>query len=146
MIIDCNNCNKKFELDADLIPKKGRLLECSSCNHKWFFKHEDLELFDSRKIIDNKPSDLKKSININNKKKNSRKKTNEITPIKKDKNVKKNNFLYMILVFIVSFIALIILIDTFKRPISIIIPNIEILLYNLYETFRDIRLFIKDLN
>ena len=66
--------------------------------------------------------------------------------IKKDKNVKKNNFLHIVLVFIISFIALIIFIDTFKSPISIIVPNIEFLLYNLYETFRDIKLFIKDLN
>ena len=40
MIISCNNCNKKFELDSDLVPTKGRLLECSACNYQWFFKKE----------------------------------------------------------------------------------------------------------
>ena len=38
MIITCDNCQKKFEIDQDLIPENGRLLQCSACNHKWFFK------------------------------------------------------------------------------------------------------------
>ena len=40
MIISCINCNKKFDINSNLIPLKGRLLECSSCNHQWFFKKE----------------------------------------------------------------------------------------------------------
>ena len=43
MIITCNNCNKKFDIDSNLIPDKGRLLQCASCDHKWFFKKEALE-------------------------------------------------------------------------------------------------------
>ena len=43
MIITCNNCNKKFDIDSSLIPDKGRLLQCTSCDHKWFFKKEVLE-------------------------------------------------------------------------------------------------------
>jgi len=43
MIITCNNCNKKFNIDSNLIPDKGRLLQCASCDHKWFFKKEVLE-------------------------------------------------------------------------------------------------------
>ena len=43
MIITCNNCNKKFDIDSSLIPDKGRLLQCVSCDHKWFFKKEVLE-------------------------------------------------------------------------------------------------------
>ena len=38
MIISCDQCHKKFEIDSSLIPKDGRLLECGSCNHKWFYK------------------------------------------------------------------------------------------------------------
>jgi len=40
---------------------------------------------------------------------------------------------------------LIIFVDTFKSPISEIIPNIEFILYNLYETIKDIISFLKDL-
>ena len=45
MIIHCVNCNKKFDIDANLIPKIGRLLQCNSCNHKWFFKNEIVPSF-----------------------------------------------------------------------------------------------------
>jgi len=43
MIITCNNCNKKFDIDSNLIPNTGRLLQCASCDHKWFFKKEAFE-------------------------------------------------------------------------------------------------------
>jgi hypothetical protein len=35
--------------------------------------------------------------------------------------------------------------DTFQSPISIFLPNIEFVLYNLYETINDIVLFFSDL-
>ena len=38
MIISCEKCTKKFNIRDDLIPKDGRLLQCGSCNHKWFYK------------------------------------------------------------------------------------------------------------
>ena len=38
MIINVINCKKKFEVDSSLIPNEGRLLQCGSCNHIWFFK------------------------------------------------------------------------------------------------------------
>ena len=40
MIITCDQCLKKFEIESNLIPKKGRLLQCSSCAHKWFYKRD----------------------------------------------------------------------------------------------------------
>jgi len=42
MIITCTNCNKKFEVDSNLIPNEGRQLQCSSCNYEWFFKKKIL--------------------------------------------------------------------------------------------------------
>ena len=65
--------------------------------------------------------------------------------IKKSKDKKNYNILSLTVVFIITFIALIIIFDTFQKPISNIIPNIEFLLYNLYETINDIVLFIRDL-
>ena len=29
---------KKFEVKKELIPKEGRLLQCGSCEHKWFYE------------------------------------------------------------------------------------------------------------
>ena len=43
MIITCPSCNKKFNVDASLIPQKGRILQCGFCEHKWFFKTENTE-------------------------------------------------------------------------------------------------------
>ena len=50
-----------------------------------------------------------------------------------------------ILVVIISFIALILILDTFKIQLYNIFPRSEVLLFNLYETLKDIQLFIKDL-
>jgi len=49
-------------------------------------------------------------------------------------------------VLIISCIALIILIDTLRIPLVKIFPSLEIILFNLFETLKDINLFIKDLN
>ena len=172
MIITCNNCNKKFDIDSSLIPEKGRLLQCYICNHKWFFKKEIIE--EPIKTINiNESSDEPKSINdkiktekieidksndffdkttddnneIEKVSANDRNeiKVNEDLNINKQKKKKKNNLLSFIIVFIISFIVLIILLDTFQKPISFILPNIETLLYSLYESIKDILSFLTDL-
>ena len=43
MIITCDQCDKRFEIESNLIPQKGRLLQCSSCSHKWFYKKDEQE-------------------------------------------------------------------------------------------------------
>jgi len=58
---------------------------------------------------------------------------------------KKINSLNFILVAIISIAAIIILLDTFKNPFSLIFPEIEFILESLYETLKDITLFIQDL-
>ena len=54
-------------------------------------------------------------------------------------------FLNYFIVLIISFVAVIITLDTFKGPLSTFFPNIELILYNLFETLKDLILFIKDL-
>ena len=41
MIITCPWGEKKFEVDEYLIPDKGRLLKCGSCDQTWFFNKND---------------------------------------------------------------------------------------------------------
>ena len=156
MIISCDQCLKKFEIKSNLIPDSGRLLQCSSCNHKWFYKKNipekdntkeiDKVILETQESHEDKPKTIiKKSNNINI--------LNDIDSSEKIKRKHlykhaKNNklsFLNLILVFIISIVALIILLDTFKNPISLIIPNIEFVLESLYETLKDITLFIQDL-
>ena len=50
-----------------------------------------------------------------------------------------------LMLLIAAIIALIIFFDTFQGPMNKIFPNIEFLLYNLYETINDVVLFINDL-
>ena len=162
MIISCTNCSKKFEINSDLIPESGRLLECSACSHQWFFKKEieiTKENINIKKIEIDKPNktvpvNLKKNTKTIQKIKNTNKKIIK-SDLDKDKNYtstleistsnKKIGFLNIIFLFIISFAAFIVFIDTLKTPVSIFFPEVEIFLYNLYETFKDIALFLKDL-
>ncbi|MDB9792132.1 zinc-ribbon domain-containing protein [Candidatus Pelagibacter sp.] len=181
MIITCNNCNKKFEVDSNLISDTGRLLQCVSCDHKWFFKKEVLENSESPIVeeIDNdsvnifdqnnpsnkdeiNPSDLTseevevdieekldEKIEVNNEKEPKKKiddNINESTTTNvKPKKQKNFKILNIFIVAVISSVAFIIFVDTFKYPIGKIVPNIEFILYNLYESIKDISLFIKDL-
>ncbi len=36
MRIICPNCSAQYEIDASLLPKDGREVQCSACNHVWF--------------------------------------------------------------------------------------------------------------
>ena len=145
MIISCDQCHKKFEIDSNLIPKDGRLLECGSCNHKWFYKQdikdktEEIIIEPQLKNIEEEDIDpIRKDISQIKKLDTSSKKKEIIEN-------KKIGVLNIIIVFIISFVALIILVETFKKPISIYIPNIEFILNSLHEILRDIILFFKDL-
>jgi predicted Zn finger-like uncharacterized protein len=150
MIIECTNCNKKFEIDKNLIPDQGRLLQCGSCNHEWFFKKDFISEVDNLikdenlKVVEISNDKIIKPI-ISNRNTDNDDQTEENPKKNTNKNKKKYGVLSLIVVFLISFIALIILIDTFKSPLGKIVPNIEFLLYNFYESFRDVILFIKDL-
>jgi len=169
MIITCNNCNKKFDIDSNLIPDKGRLLQCASCDHKWFFKKEVLEntvspidediSIDSINIFDQNSSLTNEEESVSDAPKDEvevdlEKETKEKIEINIDespqvntKPKKQKNFkiLNIFIVAIISSVAFIIIVDTFKYPIGKIVPNIEFILYNLYESIKDISLFIRDL-
>ena len=181
MIITCNNCNKKFDIDSNLIPDEGRSLQCSSCDHKWFFKKEVLEKTASPIVEDidkdnintfvqnnlsNKdeinPSNLQKEevdadteekldekIEVNKEEELKNKidaNINESTTANSKQKKQKNfKILNIFIVAIISLVAFIIIVDTFKYPIGKIVPNIEFIRYNLYESIKDISLFISDL-
>ena len=36
MIIQCENCSSKFQVNDKDIPKEGRMVQCSNCSQKWF--------------------------------------------------------------------------------------------------------------
>ena len=156
MIITCENCIKKFEVDADLIPDKGRLLQCMKCQHTWFFKNaisiDTDKSHDSKSptLMEDTSSSEKDDLIVENNLHNqelSENKNKEWTSFTKSNLGKKKriSIINLTLVFIISFIALIILTDTFKSQIGKIVPSVDFLLYNLYESIKDILLFINDL-
>ena len=76
---------------------------------------------------------------------NNKKKETALVKYQKKTKFKLSNLFGYLIVFIISFAALIIILDTFKYPLSVFFPNIEEILYNLYETIKDIISFSKDL-
>ena len=148
MIINCPCGEKKFELDGNLIPDKGRLLKCGFCDQTWFF-NKNIKTSETNKMqpVLNNPKIL------NNKKKLKESLINEDKVVKGSEiieyNTKNtltfNKFLSYILVIIISFISCIIVLDTFKLPLYKLFPNFEIFLFSFYEILKDIKLFIIDL-
>ena len=152
MIIECINCHKKFVVNSDLIPTEGRNIQCGSCNHLWFFKPDiiqkkipeklvnvdsDIELYKDDKFTNNR-TENKKEKKIDNKK-------YQLTKYNKKSNFTFTKFLSYLVVSIISFIALIVIIDTFEKPLYSNFPVLELIMFNLFETLTDVKLFVKDL-
>ena len=168
MIIICDNCSKKFNVKDEDIPVEGRFLQCGSCGNKWYFKRNINEkLFDKKiKEISNISTDDTNNNKINlqeeelsikkikipkktivenlDKKESTMKKVKKEIPEETAIN-KKSNLIGSFFVTIITFIAIIIILDTFKNELSQIFPSIIPLLDNLYQTLYDIYLFFKDL-
>tara|TARA_B100001741_G_C16442789_1_gene546481 strand:- start:509 stop:925 length:417 start_codon:yes stop_codon:yes gene_type:complete len=136
MIIECINCHKKFEVKSSLIPQSGRKIQCGSCNHIWFYKEIKNVTKDEIKIKDDNHKNAEIIKELDKKEIKDRPKTN---------NLNFSKFLSYLIVGIISFVAIIVILDTFKSPLKKIFPNLEIFLFNLNETLKDIFLFIKNL-
>ena len=162
MIIDCISCSKKFEVNSSLIPENGRTIQCGFCNHVWFYKPQiDTQKNETISGVNENQNDSDVDISSTNNQLDQNhynQEEKEIFNINErlisDKIEDKNNtkkssriskFLSYLLVSIISFIALIIVLDTFKSPLSNTIPGLEIFLYNFFETLKDLYLFIKNL-
>ena len=154
MIIDCPCGKKKFNVKDELIPAKGRLLQCGDCEREWFFSKDintieenNVEKFDeeiaqeSFGIIDDKydDEDLEED-----KKEEATGELERPKKIKKQKT-KQVSFFKLLLVFIISFVAFILIVDTFIVQISEYVPFADKYLDNLYQSIIDISLFFQNL-
>tara|TARA_B100000965_G_scaffold395114_1_gene408187 strand:- start:558 stop:1001 length:444 start_codon:yes stop_codon:yes gene_type:complete len=145
MIVACEKCSKKFSIRDDLIPEEGRLLQCGNCNHKWFYK---LSVSNEKKKIIEKIIETSLPEEEKEEKEEIKEiKKKEIKQNNKPKeNTKENSNLFKkLIVIIISIIALLVLVDTFKFQIEKYIPGVNLVLNNLYETLKDLFLFAKDL-
>ncbi len=156
MIIQCINCNKKFEVNSDLIPSQGRNIQCGLCNHLWFFKKEDQYIENVEEKNQNRKfqtNQTKSFDQIQNNEQISEKSTKKVKKEKRDfelvkykqKSFSFGKLLSYLIVLIITFIAILIVIDTFKIILFDLFPNFELMITNLYEVFKDIELFVKDL-
>ena len=158
MIITCPCNKKKFEVDASLIPDKGRNIQCGACGHIWFFKKDD-QIQTKTIPVDYKNKEVKyKEESSEILKKDLKIKTDKVEKIDKIINrknkalveYKKSSFTFLkflryIIVFVLSVGGLFLVLDTFKIPLSNFFPKLELILFNFYEIFHDIFLFLKDL-
>ena len=162
MIITCPCKKKQFKIDSSLIPQEGRELQCGSCERVWFYKpknESEAPLTLNENISENK---IEPAIETNEKNLEFSKELQKekiIEPVIKNKTSKEilkkvkklenenkgSKFFSYLMVFIISIVALIILLDTLKTPLINIFPGLEIVLFNLFETLQDIKLFIIDL-
>ena len=162
MIIECPACSKKFNIDEKLIPDEGRLLKCGNCDHTWFYKKEENLKLETETIKINEIDENKSEINIEpvdvpiketkkirkkiSKKSSTKESTSkELVSIDKSSVSRENNIIKKIFLIIISIIAFILLIDTFKNQISVIFPGIVQMSDSLYLVINDLKLFIKDL-
>ena len=165
MIISCIKCNKKFAVEDNLIPEQGRVLQCGACTHTWHYIPILLidKVIDKKKTEDNIKNNEpiinidknEKKINLNQKKifSDLENYNIEINPDLENNNKNSEiqnkkiitSFLSKLLVSIISLVALIIILDTFKYKLIGIFPNLEFYLSSLYNTITDIFLFITNL-
>ena len=152
MIIVCPSCSKNFNVRDDQIPYKGRLLQCSNCKHEWFYTKNTIPIDDN---LDEKSNDelTQESFGILDEEEAQHDEViveDKTVELEKPKKIKKKkatkvNFFKLLLVFIISFVAFVLVVDTFIVQISEYVPFAEKYLDNLYQSIIDISLFFQNL-
>ena len=138
MIINCQSCNKKFEINDQLIPEDGRLVQCGYCNSKWHqlpqIETTEVEPIDKKEELDKPKKLIKKRIDIQKEEKNLTKSRSVKTKIK----TKKIGFLSLILIILISTVATFLVIETFKIQIISSWPQADVYINHVYETLENI--------
>ena len=152
MIIVCPSCGKNFNVRDDQIPDKGRLLQCSNCKHEWFYTKNTIPIDDN---LDEQSNDelTQESFGVLDEEEEKRDENiveDKTVELEKPREIRKKkatkvNFFKLLLVFIISFVAFVLIVDTFIVQISEYVPFAEKYLDNLYQSLIDISLFFQNL-
>ena len=130
--------------------------------HTWFFKKEEKTKLEAETTNTSQIEENESEINIEpveepikqtkkirkkiSKKSSTKESTSkELVSIDKSSISRENNIIKKIFLIIISIIAFILLVDTFKNQISVIFPGILKMSDSLYLVINDLKLFIKDL-
>ena len=149
MIIDCPCGKKKFNVKDELIPDKGRLLQCGECDREWFYS-KNINRINETNVEIPVEEMVQESFGIEDEYSDDVLEEDKTVELEKPKTSKKQkdkqfNFFKLILVFIISFAAFILVVDTFMVQISEYFPFAEKYLDNLYQSIIDISLFFQNL-
>ena len=149
MIIDCPCGKKKFNVKDELIPDKGRLLQCGECDREWFYS-KNVDTINETNVEIPDEEIAQESFGIIEDKYDDVFDEDKAVELEKPKNIykqktKKINFFKLLLVFVISFVAFILIVDTFIIQISEYVPFAEKYLDNLYQSIIDISLFFQNL-
>ena len=100
----------------------------------------------NKEPVDENVKQTKKIRKKNSKKSSAKESTSkELVSIDKSSVSRENNIIKKIFLIIITIIAFILLIDTFKNQLSVIFPGIVQMSDSLYQVINDLKLFIKDL-
>ena len=160
MLVNCNSCQKKFNVPESAITETGRLLQCGSCGNKWTqypIKQASTGVAKQKKETPKPASDNIRQIPKKNKINNSFKKkkrkvnlyseeylqkkhgltiksTSEDKKLNRDKKIIKSssffNYLIISTVLVISFYGIL---NLTKDFIITIYPSAEIYINSLYE-------------
>ena len=149
MIIDCPCGKKKFNVKDELIPDKGRLLQCGECDREWFYS-KNINRINETNVEIPVEEMVQESFGIEDEYSDDVLEEDKTVELEKPKTSKRQkdkqfNFFKLILVFIISFAAFILVVDTFMAQISEYFPFAEKYLDNLYQSLIDISLFFQNL-
>ena len=149
MIIDCPCGKKKFNVKDELIPDKGRLLQCGECDREWFYS-KNINRINETNVEIPVEEMVQESFGIEDEYSDDVLEEDKTVELEKPKTSKRQkdkqfNFFKLILVFIISFAAFILVVDTFMVQISEYFPFAEKYLDNLYQSIIDISLFFQNL-
>ena len=111
-------------------------------NHQYLLIENELPNSPSKNVIKSVTKDKLTNENISDL---ENKKNYEITQYKPRKSLSFTKLLSYLIVLLISFVALLVVIDTFSTYLYQLFPSLELVIFSLFEILKDIKLFIKDL-
>ena len=141
---------KKYNVKDELIPAKGRMLQCGECDREWFYSKNINRINETSVEIPDEEIAQESFGIIEDRYDDDVFEEDKTVELDKPKNIdkqktKKINLFKLLLVFIISFVAFILIVDTFLVQISEYVPFAEKYLDNLYQSIIDISLFFQNL-
>ena len=163
MLVNCNSCQKKFEVPDSAVTESGRLLQCGSCGNKWTQYPTKMKPAENVKKV--APTNIEKKLTNLNKPaaplKKKKRKVNlyseeylrkkhglEINGNSNDRKIKNKiyfgfyGYLVTISVFVITLVAIL---NLTKEIIIMNYPFTENYINYLFEVFDFIKIIISNL-